>query len=375
MYTFVIIFIHNDNSTDSVTPLSYYYYCVIYNIYVVKHILTNYCIFTNFILGQAIISHMRISLVVTIRNEEANIRRLFASILKQTRLPDELIVCDGGSSDNTVSVMSEYSDQLPLKILLRPDVNISTGRNVAIQESRGDIIAVTDAGVRLRSDWLEILTACFEQREVMHAAGFFCTDAKTVFETAMGATVLPVLEDIRPQTFLPSSRSVAFRKQAWVTVGGYPEWLDYSEDVVFDLKMIEYFGKFTFVPEALVQFQPRSTIKQFARQYYNYASGDGHAGLFLNIHFIRYFTYLIAVPLGVYAALTVNPAIWLLGIIAGMAYIRRPITRVKILWRELPTLDRVKALLLLPIIRMIGDLAKMTGYPVGIWKRVTMEKD
>ena len=337
--------------------------------------LTYYYICTNFILDQAIISHMHISLVITVHNEEENIRRLFASILKQTRLPDELIVCDGGSSDNTVSVMSEYSDQLPLKILSQPGANISTGRNIAIQESRGDIIAVTDAGVRLQSDWLEMLTACFEQREVMHAAGFFYTDAKTVFETAMGATVLPVLEDIRPQTFLPSSRSVAFRKQAWVTVGGYPEWLDYSEDVVFDLKMIECFGKFTFVPEALVQFQPRSTIKQFARQYYNYASGDGHAGLFLNIHFIRYFTYLIAVPLGVYAALTVNPAIWLLGIIAGMAYIRRPITRVKILWRELPTLDRARAMLLLPIIRMIGDLAKMTGYPVGIWKRATMEKD
>ena len=80
-------------------------------------------------------------------------------------------------------------------------------------------------------------------------------------------------------------------------------------------------------------------------------------------------------PLGVYAALTVNPAIWLLGIIAGMAYIRRPIIRVKILWRELPTLDRVNAMLLLPIVRMTGDLAKMTGYPVGILKRVTIGRD
>ena len=52
--------------------------------------------------------------------------------------------------------MSEYSDQLPLRVLVRPGVNISTGRNVAIRESSGDIIAVTDAGVRLEADWIEL---------------------------------------------------------------------------------------------------------------------------------------------------------------------------------------------------------------------------
>ncbi|HJO90632.1 MAG TPA: glycosyltransferase, partial [Anaerolineales bacterium] len=81
---------------------------------------------------------MRISLTITVHNEEANIRRLFSSILEQTRLPDELIICDGGSTDNTVAIMSEYSDQLPLTVLVRPGVNISTGRNVAIRESSGD---------------------------------------------------------------------------------------------------------------------------------------------------------------------------------------------------------------------------------------------
>ena len=317
---------------------------------------------------------MRISLAITVFNEEANIRRLFASILEQTRIPDEVTVCDGGSTDNTVAIMSEYSDLMPLTILIRPGVNSSVGRNVAIRESSGDIIAVTDAGVRLGTNWIELITACFKQQNTCHAAGFFCADAYTTFETAMGATVLPALKDIRPQTFLPSSRSVAFRKEAWEKVGGYPEWLDYSEDVVFDLKMIKCFGQFTFVPQALVQFQPRSTMQQFARQYYNYASGDGHAGLFLHIHFIRYFTYLVAVPLGIYTALTVNPFIWLLGLIALIAYIRRPIARVRILWANLQTLDRIKAMLLIPTIRIVGDLAKMAGYPIGIWKRVTIRK-
>ena len=55
-------------------------------------------------------------------------------------------------------------------------------------------------------------------------------------------------EDINPQTFLPSSRSVAFCKTAWEAVGGYPEWLDYSEDLVFDMALKEDVGNFAFAP-------------------------------------------------------------------------------------------------------------------------------
>ena len=53
------------------------------------------------------------------------------------------------------------------------------------------------------------------------------------------------------------SRSVAFTKGAWRRAGGYPEWLDYCEDVVFDLKLRQKFGPFLFVPEAVVHFRPR----------------------------------------------------------------------------------------------------------------------
>ena len=39
--------------------------------------------------------------------------------------------------------------------------------------------------------------------------GFFLPDVLTTFDTAMSATVLPVLADINPAAFLPSSRSAA----------------------------------------------------------------------------------------------------------------------------------------------------------------------
>ncbi|HJO32510.1 MAG TPA: glycosyltransferase [Anaerolineales bacterium] len=313
---------------------------------------------------------MQVSLALTVLNEGAHARRLFDSIVEQTRPPDEVIVCDGGCRDDTLAVIAEYSDRLPLHTLRQPGANISTGRNAAIRAACGDIIAVTDAGVRLAPDWLKQLTGAFERDEIALAAGFFRADAQTMFETAMGATVLPTLQDIDPARFLPSSRSVAFRKSAWESIGGYPEWLDYSEDVVFDLKMRERFGAFAFVPGALVHFRPRGSLAAFARQYFHYAAGDGHADLFATLHFTRYFTYLLALPLGIYAALSVHPAIWALGALAGLAYIRRPLLRATGLWGALSPAKRVTVLLLLPVIRVVGDLAKMAGYPAGLWKRV-----
>jgi len=223
--------------------------------------------------------------------------------------------------------------------------------------------------VRCEPDWLAFLTAPFARPGVMAVAGFFRPDPRTVLETAMGATVLPEARDVNPQTYLPSSRSVAFRREVWERVGGYPEWLDYSEDVIFDLNVRRHYGPFEFVPQALVNFRPRGSLRALARQYYLYARGDGKAKLFPRLHAIRYFAYLVAAPLLVYAALTVSPWLWVLGGLAGLAYVRLPLRR---LWPRLPALavpDRLLALAYVPIIRVTGDVAKMLGYPVGVrWR-------
>jgi hypothetical protein len=203
----------------------------------------------------------------------------------------------------------------------------------------------------------------------MAVAGFFRADPRTAAETAMGATVLPEARDVDPRRFLPSSRSVAFRREAWEAVGGYPEWLDYSEDVVFDRALIARYGPFRFVPEAAVAFRPRGGLRALARQYYHYARGDGKAGLFPHLHAVRYFTYLVVAPLLVYAAVTVSPWLWLAGVAAGLAYLRLPLRRLLPRLGGLSPAERVVALAYVPLIRLTGDVAKMAGWPVGVaWR-------
>jgi len=311
---------------------------------------------------------MRISVVATVLNEADSLPRLLDSLSTQTRLPDEVVVCDGGSTDSTLPLL-EAESRLPLRILRRPGGSISQGRNTAIEAATGEVIAVTDAGVRLNPQWLEKIVAPFEGTVTQVVAGFFRPAPQTVFETAMGATVLPELREINPTRFLPSSRSVAFRKSAWTAVGGYPEWLDYCEDLIFDFRLRKRFGPFVFAPEALVHFRPRSGLRAFFVQYYRYARGDGKADLWHRRHAIRYLAYLVAVPLIAAVGAAVSPWWWALYLVGvpGMFWVGwRRLVRM---WGSLSLAQKLQAALWVPVIRVAGDVAKMIGYPVGVWWR------
>ncbi len=311
-----------------------------------------------------------IALIATVLNEGDNIHRLLDSICAQTRQPDEIVIVDGGSTDNTPSVIRGYAERLSLRLFIEPGCNISAGRNRAIAAAHSEIIAVTDAGVVLDEHWLEKLTLpLLANPDLEVAAGFFLAEPHTTFEAAMGATVLPLADEIDPATFLPTSRSVAFRKSIWQAVGGYPEWLDYCEDLIFDLRLKQIARQpFAFVPDALVYFRPRRSLRSFFKQYYLYARGDGKADLWRKRHLIRYATYLVAAPLIFLLGVLAHPLLWLLYVPGAVYYLYQPYRRLTRILPRKPA-SFLSAVALVPVIRIVGDVAKMLGYPVGLrWR-------
>jgi glycosyltransferase involved in cell wall biosynthesis len=317
-------------------------------------------------------------MVVTVLNEGESIARLLDSIARQTRLPDELVACDGGSADDTVARLNAER-RFPVRVLEAPGANISRGRNLAIDAAMGDLMVCADAGVRLDPGWIEALCAAAEGAGVgpgdrRLVGGVFAADFTNAFELAMSATVLPLVEEIAPERFLPSSRSVAFTRAGWEAAGRYPEWLDYCEDLVFDLRALRS-GPFVFAPGAVVHFRPRSTLRAFWTQYYRYARGDGKAGLWLRRHLIRYATYLAGLPVLLTGALAAPDygikTLCVAGLAIGAgAYLRAPYRRLARLWASFGLADRLRALALIPVIRVVGDIAKMAGYPAGVaWRR------
>jgi glycosyltransferase involved in cell wall biosynthesis len=311
----------------------------------------------------------RVAVVCSIRNEAGALDTLLDSLLAQTRPPDEIVICDGGSTDGTVGLIRRRIEAgAPLRLIERPGSNIAAARNAAIAASGAPIVAVTDFGVRLEPSWLAELVEPFDGPDPPDVvAGFFRPDPRGAFETALGAATLVPETEVDARTFMPSSRSVAFRRSAWQAVGGYPEWLEHSEDVLFDLRLKSHGYRFEFRPRAVVHFRPRPTLGAYFRQYRAYARGDGKADLWRRRHAARYAAYGLA-PFVVLAGVWYK-RLWLAGAVLGGAYMVTPYRRLGPWLSTLGPFERIEALAWVPVIRLVGDIAKMLGYPVGLWWR------
>ena len=310
-----------------------------------------------------------VTLVVTVRNEQSSIDAFLASLRGQTRPPDEIVIVDGGSSDGTLKTLRQAAEANPrLVVQSAPGTTIARGRNIAIARSQGTIIAVTDAGTIAHPRWLERIVAPLETDPHLGvSSGFFVAGGSTWMERCIGSVITPQLEEIDPDRFLPSSRSVAFRKDWWERVGGYPEWLRHCEDLVFDLELRRAGARFTFRPDAVVTWRARPSLGRFFRQYFDYARGDGHAHLWLHRHAARYSSYACGLAL-LGRARQSNSA--RLALALGMtAHLGKYARRVH---RRPPSTSvggQLTGLAFSPVIVVTGDIAKMLGYPLGLYER------
>jgi glycosyltransferase involved in cell wall biosynthesis len=311
---------------------------------------------------------LEVSVVATVKNERDSIKPFLASLLAQSRPPEEIVVVDGGSHDGTPEAVREVGAQDgSIRLYDYPGSTIAEGRNWGIERATGSIVAVTDAGTVLDRRWLQELVRPLEtDREVAVSAGFYRPGGRCWFERCLSTVITPQLPEIDPERFLPSSRSVAFRKSWWRRVGGYPEWLRHCEDLVFDLDLKRAGARFAFAPDARVSWHARRSLGAFARQYFLYARGDGNAHLWPKRHLVRYTSYAVGTALLVGHRRPVA-----LGALAcgGSIYLGKFVRRLHRLPPDDRRLFRAAAYALMPVIVVTGDLAKMVGYPVGLVER------
>lgn len=308
-----------------------------------------------------------VSLVMTVLNEERDLPAFLESLSAQTLLPDELVVVDGGSTDATVSILETWGATAAMKLTVveAAGANISEGRNLAVERAQHELVAVTDAGTCLDAGWLDALVTA-KRDDVDVVAGFFEPMWSSWNERLFATVLMPLRDEVDPATFLPSSRSLLITRDAWRAAGGYPEWLDYCEDLVFDLAMKRAGLRFAFEPEAVARWAARDTWRAYAKQYYRYARGDGKSGLWPGRHALRYGAYVA----GAAGWLTPYPAVVRPLLALGfLGYCAKFFRRA---WRRRPpgAFATLRLLAAVPAVVVTGDLAKMAGYPAGLaWKR------
>lgn len=90
---------------------------------------------------------LRISVAMCTYNGSAFLPEQLASIAAQTRLPDELVVCDDGSTDSTPQLVADFAKIAPFPVRwIRNEVNLGSSQNFekAIGLCTGDLIALSD---------------------------------------------------------------------------------------------------------------------------------------------------------------------------------------------------------------------------------------
>lgn len=220
-----------------------------------------------------------VTVIMTVKDDVAGCETTLGSLRKQTRQPDEIVVVDGGSAPGAVDALRERARDWPcIKVIEAAGANIAAGRNIATRAAQHDLIASIDAGCRAENNWLERLVAPFQRDEsVGFVAGNYLIEPRTLFEEVAGlATMRGQLEPVSPETFNPSARSLAYHREVWRRAGGWPEWIRYSEDTLFDERVRRLEVRWAVAADAVVHWRPRTSWRGLAKQFYNYGTGRGH---------------------------------------------------------------------------------------------------
>ncbi len=223
-----------------------------------------------------------VSVIMPVLNEECTIRHAIESVLSQTyplsRL--EILVIDGGSTDNTCNIVRELMGRYErIELIEGEKLNCPTAMNVGIQHSHGDFVAKVDGHGYLDRDFIE------------KAVGILCSDiciacvGGTIVAAALNSSIQKSNAYARFSCFgvgrgcytlsaqpqiTSSVQCGVYRKSALVTVGCFDPNLQFGEDEELNWRIIATGRKILYHPQLRFHYEVRKSFAAIFIQYFNY---------------------------------------------------------------------------------------------------------
>ncbi len=228
----------------------------------------------------------KISLIIPTKNEETVIRRCLNSILNIDYPKDkmQIIVVDGKSEDNTISICSEFSQKYPenVKIISEKTAKGKPGAlNLALPYINGELVGVFDADSLPEKDVLAKVASYFKDEKLKALQGRTTslneknnalTRVIAIEERAWFQALMSGREKL--QLFVPLTGSCQFvRTKVLEELGGWDE-NSLTEDVELALRLVERNHHIQYAPDVCSgQETPNnigSLFKQRVRWYRGY---------------------------------------------------------------------------------------------------------
>ncbi|MCX6827220.1 MAG: glycosyltransferase family 2 protein, partial [candidate division Zixibacteria bacterium] len=237
--------------------------------------------------GQPMNNLPKISVILPIRNEAKYIVSTIGFILDQEYPADklEVLVVDGASDDDSVSLVSELAKRdSRINLFCNPRKLSSAARNIGVRNATGDIIIFIDGHVYLdNKQLLKNTVALMQEKEVsvLSRPQFLETPDNSFFQKAVALARRSIIGHGSDSTIYtdedifvnPTSSGASYKREVFDKAGFFDENFDACEDVEFNYRVAkEGYKSFTSMKLA-VFYYPRSTIGGLFRQMMRYGRG------------------------------------------------------------------------------------------------------
>jgi cellulose synthase/poly-beta-1,6-N-acetylglucosamine synthase-like glycosyltransferase len=172
-------------------------------------------------------------------------------------------------------------------------------RNLAIEKSRGEYLAFTDADCLIDKEWLSQLRAHFTDTHIMGVGGDqLCPEDETPFGKevhnflkliAFSSDYLKTEKEVMNIRHNPTC-NMMYRKAAFEKIGNFKKDLWPCEDLEFDCRLIQSGYKLIFNPSAIVYHYRPKNLKRFGQMHFRY--GRAHTKLVLKYGFMEKIHYI-----------------------------------------------------------------------------------
>jgi predicted nucleotidyltransferase len=116
-------------------------------------------------------TELTISVAIVTRNRAQLLGAALQSLIEQERPPDQVVVVDNASSDETPTVADSFATRLNLTLVREERIGIPFARNTALKYCTGDIVAVMDDDCVAWPQWLKELEIPFLKDPYIGAVG------------------------------------------------------------------------------------------------------------------------------------------------------------------------------------------------------------
>lgn len=221
-----------------------------------------------------------VSVVVPVFNEARHISKCLESVRRQSYPAEfiEIIVADGGSSDQTRRIVAELAADDPrIRLVDNPRRNQAAGLNIAIAESRGEVVARLDGHAEWPQEHLERCVRLLKETGADNVGGTMRGTGETALERAIAcATRSPFAVGGATYRYSERQQDVetvwlgCFRRSALDRVGPFDENAPPHEDYELNHRIRATGGRVVYSPDLWTTYWPRSSWRTLARQYFRY---------------------------------------------------------------------------------------------------------